>query len=291
MSQVLASLSDALAETVESAGQHVVRVEGRQRLPASGVVWSADGVIVTAHHVLEQDENIQVGLADGQTLAASLVGRDPSTDLAVLQVPATGLDTPTWAEPDDLKVGHLALALGRPGQGVRATLGILSALGQSWRTPTVRRVVETLLAHGHIRRVYLGIGAQPIQLPEAIGQQLNQETGLLLVSVETDSPAEAGKLFLSDTLLSLLSGDQVGTLGAGKHLAGRPNSGTKRHHRRTYLAARAFSTPGPEFCHRDTEARRISGKTPCLSDSVAKRPRLGGRIFRKKKSCPIFCDN
>ncbi len=275
MSQVLASLSDALAETVESAGQHVVRVEGRQRLPASGVVWSADGVIVTAHHVLEQDENIQVGLADGQTLAASLVGRDPSTDLAVLRVPATGLATPAWAEPDNLKVGHLALALGRPGQGIRATLGILSALGQSWRTPTggsldryvqsdvtmypgfsggpmvaadgqplginssallrggitltiptptVRRVVETLLAHGHIRRGYLGIGAQTIQLPEAIGQQLNQETGLLLVSVETASPAEQGKLFLGDTLLSLngqpvrhlddllglLDGDRVG---------------------------------------------------------------------------------
>ncbi|MFQ6028058.1 MAG: S1C family serine protease [Dehalococcoidia bacterium] len=276
MSQVLTSLSDALAETVASAGHHVVRVEGRSRLPASGVVWSADGIIVTAHHVLEQDENIQVGLADGQTLAATLAGRDPTTDLAVLRVSATGLATPTWAEPDHLRVGHLALALGRPGKNVRATMGILSALGQSWRTPaggsldryvqsdvtmypgfsggpmvaadgqplginssallrggvtltipapTVGRVVDTLLAHGRIRRGYLGIGAQPIQLPQATGQQLNQETGLLLVSVETDSPAEKGKLFLGDTILSLdgqpvrhlddllglLGGDRVGT--------------------------------------------------------------------------------
>ena len=285
MSQVLTSLSNSLAETVAAAGQQVVRVEGRRRLPGSGIIWSAAGVIVTAHHVLEQDENIQVGLADGRTLAATLVGRDPSTDLAVLRVAATDLATPTWAEPEDLKVGHLVLALGRPGQSVRATLGIISALGGSWRTPTggtldryvqsdvtmypgfsggpmiaasgqplginssallrggvtltiptptVRRVVEALLAHGHIRRGYLGIGAQTIQLPEAIGQQLNQETGLLLVSVETDSPAEQAKLFLGDTLLTLdgapvrhlddllglLTGDRVGQSVAARILRG-----------------------------------------------------------------------
>ncbi len=61
MSQVLTGLSDALASTVEAASPGVVRVEGRSRLPASGIVWTSDGLIVTAHHVLEQDENIFVG--------------------------------------------------------------------------------------------------------------------------------------------------------------------------------------------------------------------------------------
>src|SRR5919106_3744243 len=90
MSELLTNLSDALAATVVRASSSVVRVEGRQRLPASGIVWSSDGIIVTAHHILEQDDNIRVGLPDGQTLPATLVGRDQTTDLAVLRVQATG---------------------------------------------------------------------------------------------------------------------------------------------------------------------------------------------------------
>ncbi|HZA21984.1 MAG TPA: PDZ domain-containing protein, partial [Dehalococcoidia bacterium] len=68
---------------------------------------------------------------------------------------------------------------------------------------TVRRVAETLLAHGRIRRGYLGVGAQPTRLPEASAAQLGQETGLLLVSVEPGSPAERGNLFMGDTIVSL----------------------------------------------------------------------------------------
>jgi S1-C subfamily serine protease len=253
MSEILSNLSEALADTVERSGASIVRVEGRNRLPASGIVWSTDGVIVTAHHVIEQDENIKVGLPDGQTVAA-LVGRDPTTDLAVLRAQASGLAAPTWRDASELKVGNLALALGRPGQNVRATLGIVSALGRAWQTPaggsidryfqsdvtmypgfsggpmvdapgrflgvnssallrggttitiptaTVRRVTETLLAHGRIRRGYLGVGAQPTKLPETIANQLGQETGLLLVSVEPGSPAEQGNLFMGDTILTL----------------------------------------------------------------------------------------
>jgi S1-C subfamily serine protease len=275
MAELLTNLSDALASTVEQAGSSVVRVEGRSRTPASGIVWSSDGVIITAHHVLEQDENIKVGLPDGQTVSASLVGRDPSTDLAVLRAPASGLSVPVWIDAGQLKVGNLALALGRPGQSVRATMGIVSALGRGWQTPTggaidrylqsdvtmypgfsggpmvdapgrflgvnssallrggttitiptatVRRVVDTLLTHGRVRRGYLGVGAQPTRLPEAIAAQLGQDTGLLLLSVEPNSPAEKGRLYLGDTIVSLderpvrhlddlfalLSGDQVG---------------------------------------------------------------------------------
>ena len=276
MAEILTSLSDALANTVEKASSSVVRVEGRSRLPASGIIWSPDGIIVTAHHILEQDENIKVGLPDGQTVAATLVGRDPTTDLAVLRVPASGLGASPWVDASELKVGNLVLALGRPGRNVRATLGIVSALGRSWQTPaggavdrylqsdvtmypgfsggpmvdapgrflgfnssallrggttitvptaTVRRIAETLLAHGRVRRGYLGVGAQPTRLPEAIAAQLGQETGLLLVSVEPDSPAEKGSLFMGDTIVSLdsqrvrhlddlfalLNSDRVGT--------------------------------------------------------------------------------
>lgn len=275
MTKVLRDLSDALAATVQAAGPAIVRVDARRRLPASGVVWSADGVIVSAHHVVEQDEDIGVGLPDGQTVSVELIGRDPTTDLVVLRAQATDLTPPTWADLNDLRVGHLVLALGRPGRTVQATLGIVSALSDDgWRTPaggqvdrylqtdvvmypgfsggalvdmmgqvlgvttsallrgvsltvptpTVRRVVETLLTHGRVRWGYLGVGAQAARLPAAPAQQLGQETGLLLVSVEPGSPAEQGGLLMGDTivaldgqpvrhlddLLGLLSGDRVG---------------------------------------------------------------------------------
>ena len=253
MTQVLTSVSDALAETVAAGGSSVVRVEARDRVPASGIVWPGQGIIVTAHHVVERDENIKVGLPDGGTVKATLAGRDPTTDLAVLRTEGGGLPEPTWADPDDLRVGHLVLALGRPGQNVRATMGIVGALGKAWRTPaggsldrylqtdtvmypsfsggplidaagrvlglntsailrglsltvptpTIRRIVETILAHGRVRRGYLGVGAQPTPLPEKLAQELGQETGLLLVSVEPGSPAESGGMFLGDTIVSL----------------------------------------------------------------------------------------
>lgn len=135
MATVLSELSEALASAVAKAGASLVRVEARRGPPATGVAWSANGVVVTAHHVVEQDENIKVGLPDGKTVPATLVGRDPSTDVAVLRVEAKGLAAPVWAEAESLKVGHIVLALGRPGQTVRATFGVVSALGESWVTP------------------------------------------------------------------------------------------------------------------------------------------------------------
>lgn len=274
MTNILQDLSNALVTTVKAAGTGLVRVEARRRLPASGVVWSADGLIVTAHHVIRQGSNIPVGLPDGETVKATLIGRDPSTDLALLRAETKDLTPPAWAEPDTLAVGHMVLALGRPGQTVQATLGIVSALGGSWRTrhggqvdhylqtdvvmypgfsggplvnaagqvvgintsalsrgtslalpaPTVRQVVETLMAHGQVRRGFLGVGTQPVSLPQALVEELKQETGLLLISVEPDSPAEQGGLFLGDSIIALdgqpvrhpddlmtfLSGDKVG---------------------------------------------------------------------------------
>ncbi len=127
---VLENLSNALAETVETVSSGIVRVEARRRFPATGVVWSADGVIITSHHVVERDEELYVGLADGNVVEATLVGRDPNTDTAVLRVDANKLAVPMWADMDDLRVGHLALAVGRPGNQIQATLGIVSAMGK-----------------------------------------------------------------------------------------------------------------------------------------------------------------
>lgn len=103
---------------MERTGPAVVRVEARRRLPATGIVWSAAGAIVTAHHVVEQDDHVGIGLHDGRTLSACLLGRDPTTDVAVLQAQigqgaAPPLTVPTWADPTDLR--------GTPGAGARAS--------------------------------------------------------------------------------------------------------------------------------------------------------------------------
>ena len=135
MSAVLPNLSEALADAVDSAAGGLVRIEGRDRLPATGIVWDADGLIITSHHVLERDENINVGFEDGEVVTAELVGRDPATDQALLRTAKRGQFVPIWAKSEDLRVGHLALALGRRGATPRATMGIISALGKSWRTP------------------------------------------------------------------------------------------------------------------------------------------------------------
>jgi S1-C subfamily serine protease len=134
MSESLIQWSEAMASLVEKAGPSLVRVEGRRRLPSSGILYSADGLIITANHALQTDENVTVGLHDGSTATATIVGRDPSTDLALLRVDQSGLPAATWVDASELKVGHLVLALARPGRTVQATLGIVSALGGPWRT-------------------------------------------------------------------------------------------------------------------------------------------------------------
>lgn len=274
MSDVLQALSDELAATVEAAGPALVRVEGRRRMSATGIVWSADGLILTAHHVVTRDDKLKIGLPDGNTVKAELVGRDPTTDLAILRAEAGDLTPPVWAASDDLRTGQLVLALGRPGRTVQATLGVVSAVGQSWRTgtggqidryvqtdvvmypgfsggplvgaggaflglntsalmngvsitipsDTLHTVADALITHGSVQRGFLGVGAQPVRLPDDLANELDQETALLLVNVEAGSPAATGGLLMGDTIVrfagepvrhmddlqAMLNGERVG---------------------------------------------------------------------------------
>lgn len=130
---LLQQFSDALASTVERAGASVVRVEARERLPATGIIWSADGLIVTANHVVERDDEIYVGLGGGKRVKAALVGRDPSTDTALLRAEASGLTVAPRTPAGALKVGQLVLAIGRPGEEPTLSLGVVSAIGGGWQ--------------------------------------------------------------------------------------------------------------------------------------------------------------
>jgi serine protease DegQ len=250
---VLAALSDNLAGAVEQAGRSVVRVDARRRQSASGVVWADEGLVLTADHVLEREEDLTVGLPDGQTVAATIVGRDPGTDLALLRVQGEGLvSVQQGPQP---KVGHLALVVARPGDGLATSIGVVSAIGgpaRTWRggqldgfvrtdatfypgfsggplvdaggkmiglatshfgqgaglaitLNTVVRVTSALLSHGRVRRGFLGLSSQPVELPRAVRARLGleQESGLLVVGVESDGPAERGGLMMGDLLVAL----------------------------------------------------------------------------------------
>ncbi|MEM8863462.1 MAG: trypsin-like peptidase domain-containing protein, partial [Chloroflexota bacterium] len=140
----LTQISNGMAKAVEKAAASVVQVAGRRRGGATGIVW-ADGIVVTADHVVPggrhrgkhgkhgQPRKPKVILADGTKLEAEIVGRDHSTDLTVLRVDHDGL-TPATRSAETGKVGNLVMALGMGHGTIEATLGILSGIGDSWRT-------------------------------------------------------------------------------------------------------------------------------------------------------------
>lgn len=215
------------------------------------------GLIATAHHSLRREDSVRVQAADGSEAKASILGRDPSVDLAILKaedIAARPLEA--VADPASLSAGMLAGVIGLTiDVGPSASLGILGAVGGARRTwrggtlesflrldvnlypsqsgaavvdvtgrlvgmatagllrhsgvavpyATLERVSQEILKEGRIRHGYLGVGVQPVNIPATLQDKLPQphESGLILVSVEPDSPAEKAGLQLGDILLSL----------------------------------------------------------------------------------------
>lgn len=253
MSNAFDQMSLALGGVVHDAAPSVVRVEARRRLPASGIVWSADGLIVSSNHIVESEDAINIGLHDGSVTSASVVGRDPATDLIVLRADARDLAVPEWTPAEDLEVGNLAVAIGRPYQNVEVSVGTLSAVGGPWRTgaggrldnylrpeitmypgfsggplvatggkfaglntsgllhhtdtticaETLKRTVETIVEHGRIPRGFLGVGVQPVRIAASQVDAAGSEIGLMIMSVEEDSPAESAGIRQGDILVML----------------------------------------------------------------------------------------
>jgi S1-C subfamily serine protease len=134
MESILSTLSTELAKVAAELGTQIVAVHARPYHSSSGVQWRP-GVIVTAEHTVRRDEDIHVTLADGRTVSATLAGRDPGTDVAVLKV--EGLSSPAMdtSRREPLQVGHVVVVLGRSRErGLTASLGILSAVSGAWRT-------------------------------------------------------------------------------------------------------------------------------------------------------------
>src|SRR5271165_3280509 len=248
-------ISNELAEATEKIGAHAVAVHAEARGSSSGVIWRP-GIVVTAEHALRRDEEIQVTLPDGKVAGAKLVGRDASTDLAVLKCDEAKGAPGEIGDSDALKAGHLTLVVGRTrASGPVAALGFVSLVVKERRiwggtqlspyvrldvalprtsvggavvdanggvvgivTPklspggalalpvaTVNGVVDALLQKGRIPRGYLGVGLQPIRLPENLMQTLNRQANraVMVLEVEPTGPAHKAGVVIGDILLSL----------------------------------------------------------------------------------------
>jgi S1-C subfamily serine protease len=128
-------LSQELAALVATAAQSVVAVHGGGRRPSSGIIWQP-GIVATAEETIERDADLAVTLPGGNRVAATLAGRDPSTDIAVLRyeaTPAPKAFTAT-ASVTDVRAGHLVVAVGSTEGEAVATLGIVSFAGAAWRS-------------------------------------------------------------------------------------------------------------------------------------------------------------
>lgn len=246
----LKELSQDIEKLVDQASAYVVRVDARRGRAGSGIVWDTD-LVLTANHVVENEENIEV-VIDGNSKKASLVGRDPATDIALLRVDGLGAKGAPRGKVADLKPGQIVVAIGRPGS-LKATFGTVSSVSSNprgWRGSEVEHLIQTnaplypgfsggplvdvdgrvvgmnswvfgrgdgrsiamdvaervigmLRAGGRVKRAYLGIGTQPVPLAENVKPSAKQDSGLLILAVEPQSPAERAGLLQGDTLLAL----------------------------------------------------------------------------------------
>jgi serine protease Do len=156
---VLETISNEFGSVAEKAGGSVVAVHARRWRPASGIEWKK-GVIVTVHHGVQRDEDVKVLFDDDRVVPARLVGRDPSTDLAVLSVKEGSSGAPVLGDSTSLRLGHLVLALGRTRRGdLVASSGIIGGISGEWKNQRGGRLDQ------HIRldlALYPGFSGGPL---------------------------------------------------------------------------------------------------------------------------------
>jgi S1-C subfamily serine protease len=199
--------------------------------------------------VLERDEGIKVTLPGGRLVEATLAGRDPTTDVAVLRFQPDGLAAAETADAALLRAGHVVLAIGNHQGAPVASLGIVAVAGGAWHSlrggaidslirldmrlsqaaeggalvdvrgrvlgmavlgprrrvlaipaATIDRVLDQLLAKGHVYRGYLGAGLQPVRLghPASEAQPAGSGRGILVVSLDPGGPAARAGLMVGD---------------------------------------------------------------------------------------------
>ena len=225
MSEALIELSNALAAATERAAAHTVAVHTGPRGSSSGLIWRA-GMIATADHALRSDEEIRITLSDQRVVAATLVGRDATTDLAVLKCAEATSPVPAFGDAGALAPGHLTLVVGR----TRAS-GPVAALGAVSLAVAERRHWGGTTLSPYIR---LDVGLQPT----AVGGAVVDARGSV-VGIATPKFARFGAIAIPAATVNrvidmLLSKGHIprGYLGVGLQPVRLPADLSQRTHRK-----------------------------------------------------------
>jgi S1-C subfamily serine protease len=252
--QLLQSLSNAVSELADNVSPSVVGV-GAGRRSGSGIVWSGEGLIVTASHVVGHSDAPVVTLYDGREFTAKILGRDSYSDIALLKVEAERLAPISVGSATELKVGQFVLALANAfGKKLSATSGIITSHRRSMRgfwgvmiedgvvsdaklnpgysggplvdawgkllgmnvayfagrgvavsVDSLRETVEKLSKDGGMKKGYLGVVVESIQIPGELAEapDVGQDEGLLVRAVEVGSPAKGAGVAMGDVILGL----------------------------------------------------------------------------------------
>jgi len=251
----LGGFSQAVVELVSKASAGVVAVKAAAYRTTSGVSL-AGNLIAAAHHAVKRDSGIPFQTASGAQSTATVIGREPGLDLAILRPDEMASEPLPARDSTSMKAGELVVVVGlTTDAGASASLGIMGAVGgarRTWRggtldqllrldvnlypsqsgaavvsadgaligmaTPallrhssvaipvsTLNRVADELLKQGRIRRGYLGVGMQAVPIPASLREKLGfaYEYGLIVLSVEHESPAERAGWQLGDILVTL----------------------------------------------------------------------------------------
>ncbi len=191
MSNILLQLNDEVADLVGGTQRSLVQItNGGMRGAGSGVIWRADGLILTNNHVVQR-RSLNVTLPDGRKLPARLVASDPDNDLAVLGIEANGLPVVELGDSRGLQPGELVFALGHPW-GVRnvVTTGVVIGVGSQW--PEMPRSSRDLV----MVSLHLRPGNSGGPLVDKIGRLVGINTLMTGPDVGAAVPVHVAKEFL-----------------------------------------------------------------------------------------------
>ncbi|HEY0421773.1 MAG TPA: S1C family serine protease [Rhodopila sp.] len=246
---MIEQFSSGLADRIAAAASFTVGIQTGKR-PVSGILWRPD-VVVASEQMLPDDASALHVVRGGVRVDATLSGRDPSTNVAVLKL-ETPLDGALPETAEALRVGNLALMVGAdPAGNATGRLAMVHSLGEAWHsmaggridamirldgrlgadeggpvlslagtligmstsgprrrtivipTTTLARVIDPLLAEGRITRGWLGIGLQPVMIPDSFRPAAERENGLMVVGLAGGGPAETAGILPGDIVLDI----------------------------------------------------------------------------------------
>ena len=202
--ELLDVYSRAVIAVVEAVGPAVVGVSVGKQMPGSrfeqagagsGIIFAPDGYILTNSHVVQNARQLTATITGGTSFAATIIGTDPATDLAVIRADGSSLPFATLGDSASLRVGQLIIAIGNPfGFQSSVSTGVVSALGRALRSQE-GRLIENVIQHtaplnpgnsggplvdsrGHV----VGINTAIIPLAQGIGFSIPSNTAKWVVS-------------------------------------------------------------------------------------------------------------